>query len=86
MSLLSEEFETALDQAFLEAWHADYGFTDIPVLALVAQDSSTWETYSDHLSMLFDTDGYIPSIWQVDSTGEIVSADVGNSDPTSFLE
>jgi len=74
------------DQAFLESWHTEYGFTDIPVLGLVAQDQSTWEAYSAHLSMLFDTDGYIPSVWQLDTTTTIVSADEGNSDPSSFLD
>ena len=74
------------DQAFLESWHSEYGFTDIPVLALPEQDRSNEEAFYAHLSLLLDRDGYIPSIWQTDASGTIVSADAGISDPTSFLE
>jgi thiol-disulfide isomerase/thioredoxin len=76
----------APDQAFLESWHSEYGFTDIPVLGLPEMDRSTEEAFYAHLSLQFDRDGYIPSIWQADGSGTIVSADAGNSDPTSFLE
>jgi len=69
------------DQAFLEAWASDYGFTDIPVLAIAAPIDD-----EEDLSRLLDRDGYIPSIWQLDTSGAIVSADEGNSDPTAWIE
>lgn len=81
-----DDYGNPPDQAFLEQWHSDYGFTDIPVLALPEVDRTSTETMNAHLSMMFDRDGYIPSIWQVDTKGTIVSADVGNSDPSSFVE
>ncbi len=81
-----DDYGNAPDQAFLEQWHIDYGFIDIPVLALPEMDQDDQDAFYAHLSLLFDTDGYIPSIWQVDTTGTIVSADQGNSDPTSFVD
>ncbi len=81
-----DDYGNAPDQAFLEQWHSDYGFTDIPVLALAERDQSSEEAFWAHLSSLFDRDMYIPSIWQVDASGVVVSADEANSDPTSFVE
>jgi peroxiredoxin len=81
-----DDYGNAPDQAFLKQWHDEYGFTDIPVLALQAQDQSSAEAFYAHLSMLWDQDAYIPSIWQVDPSGVVVSADQGNSDPSSFVE
>ena len=81
-----DDYGNAPDQAFLEQWNSDYGFTDIPVLALPEMDRSSEEAFYAHLSLLLDRDGYIPSIWQADAAGTIVSADQGNSDPSSFVE
>jgi thiol-disulfide isomerase/thioredoxin len=81
-----DDYGNAPDQAFLKQWHDDYGFTDIPVLALLEPDTTDAEAFYAHLSMLFDQDAYIPSIWQIDPTGTVVSADQGNSDPSSFVE
>lgn len=81
-----DDYGNAPDQAFLEQWHSDYGFTDIPVLALPEMDRTDEAAFYAHLSLLLDRDGYIPSIWQADAAGTIVSADQGNSDPSSFVE
>jgi thiol-disulfide isomerase/thioredoxin len=81
-----DDYGNAPDQAFLEQWHSDYGFTDIPVLALPEMDRTDEAAFYAHLSLLLDRDGYIPSIWQADTAGTIVSADQGNSDPSSFVE
>ena len=66
-------------QAFLQSWASDYGFTDIPVLG-----TETPTTY-DHVSFTLDRDGYIPSIWQLNSSLEVVHADGGNHNPGSYL-
>jgi thiol-disulfide isomerase/thioredoxin len=81
-----DDYGNAPDQAFLEQWSSDYGFTDIPVLALPEMDRTDEAAFYAHLSLLLDRDGYIPSIWQADAAGTIVSADQGNSDPSSFVE
>ena len=81
-----DDYGNAPDQAFLETWASDYGFTDIPVLALTERDQTSREAFYAHLSMTFDRDGYIPSIWQVDDTMTIVSADESNSDPSAYIE
>ena len=65
-------------EEFLKGWHDQYGFTDIPVLGLSAE--------SQGLSQLLDRDGYIPSIWQADATGTIVSADAGDSNPGNYIQ
>jgi thiol-disulfide isomerase/thioredoxin len=66
-------------QAFLREWASDYGFTDIPVLG--AEAATSYE----HVSMLFDRDGYIPSIYQANSALQVVHADGGNHNPGSYL-
>ena len=66
-------------QSFLASWAGDYGFVDIPVLGTDAAES--W----DHISMILDRDGYIPSVWQLDETLKVVHADGGNPDPGSYL-
>jgi thiol-disulfide isomerase/thioredoxin len=66
-------------EAFLQGWARDYGFTSIPVLGAEAA------TYYDHISMTLDRDGYIPSVWQLNSALEVVHADGGNHNPGSYL-
>jgi thiol-disulfide isomerase/thioredoxin len=66
-------------QDFLYEWAYEYGFTDIPVLGAGAATSY------DHVSMILDRDGYIPSVWQLNSDLEVVHADGGNHNPGSYL-
>ena len=66
-------------QAFLESWATEYGFTDIPVLSIPAPTDYNFPQF------LFDNDGYIPSVYHLNSAMEVVSADQGAHDPGSFL-
>jgi thiol-disulfide isomerase/thioredoxin len=73
------------DQAFLAQWAEDYGYVDVPVLGA---DSYILEDGYDFDNPMFtlDLDGYIPSMWQVDTSMTVVSADEANHDPGTFVE
>jgi len=67
------------DLAFVQSWASEYAFVDIPVLQAPAASSWTDET------VIWDRDFGIPSVWHIDPTGTIVSADDLIHDPGEFL-
>ena len=79
----------APNQAFVEDWADQYGFEDIPVLAIPAYNSTDHVDPDTgkitHPGALFDLDGYIPSIYHLNEKMEVVSADEGIHDPAQFL-
>ncbi|MGB0638860.1 MAG: redoxin domain-containing protein [Myxococcota bacterium] len=66
-------------QSFLSGWASEYGFDDIPVLQL------TEPTSYDHPYFWLESDGYIPSIYHLDASMRVLSADGGVHDPGSWL-
>jgi thiol-disulfide isomerase/thioredoxin len=66
-------------QGFLESWAEQYGFEDIPVLSIPAPTSYDSPHY------LFDADGYIPSVYHLNTSMKVVSADESVHDPGTWL-
>ena len=73
-----DDYGSAPDLAFVQAWADDYGMTDIPVLQGPRATSWTSEV------IYWDADGYIPSTWHISPEGVILSADEGLS-PSDFF-
>ena len=73
------------DQAFLETWASDYGFTNIPVLKPTGVDPATIEDYVNAEIRPWDMDGYIPSFYHLDASVTVISADEGVHDPQGFV-
>ena len=69
------------DQAFVESWADQYGFTDIPVLAIPEWDRRDY----DDPRFWFDLDAGIPSVYHLNAQMEVVSADQSIHDPGSWL-
>jgi len=67
------------NQAFLESWASDYGFTDIPVLSIPEPTDYNFPQF------LFDNNGSIPSVYHLNNAMEVISADEMMHDPGSFL-
>ena len=65
---------------FLAGWAHQYEFEDIPVLL-----GPTPTSWTDEL-MLWELDGYIPTVFIVGPDGTILSADNDAHDPGSFLQ
>jgi thiol-disulfide isomerase/thioredoxin len=66
-------------QGFLESWADEYDFDDIPVLSIPVPTSY------DAPQFLFDNDGYIPSVYHLNTKLEVVSADESVHDPGAWL-
>jgi thiol-disulfide isomerase/thioredoxin len=64
---------------FLMGWNDDYGFTDIPVL--LPERATSW----DAVTMQWERDSYIPTVFVIGPDGTVLSADDGTHDPGSFL-
>ena len=68
------------DVDFLAGWAHQYGFEDIPVL--LGPEPKSW---TDEL-MLWELDGYIPTVFIVGPDGTVLSADDDAHDPSPFLQ
>ena len=78
--ITSDDSGNAPDLTFVQTWADDYGFDDVPVLAVPGPPSSY-----DHVQFLFDADGYIPSVYHLNDKLEVVSPDESVHDPSSWL-
>jgi thiol-disulfide isomerase/thioredoxin len=64
---------------FLMEWHEDYSFTDIPVL--LPPRATSW----DAVTMQWELDQYIPTVFIIGPDGTVLSADQGVHDPSPYL-
>jgi len=64
---------------FLMEWQEDYSFTDIPVL--LPPRATSW----DAVTMQWELDQYIPTVFIIGPDGTVLSADQGVHDPSSYL-
>jgi thiol-disulfide isomerase/thioredoxin len=77
----------APDQAFVQGWADQYGFSDIPVLALdLPYRDGTAEEFYDHPTFWFDKDAYTPSYYHLNERMEVISADDSVRDPSSLMD
>ena len=77
----------APDQAFVQSWADQYGFSDIPVLALdLPYRDGTPDEFYDHPAFWFDKDAYTPSYYHLNERMEVISADDSVQDPSSLME
>jgi hypothetical protein len=77
--ITGDDSDAEADATFVQTWASDYGFEDIPVL--IAPKATSWESES----IIWDRDMGIPSVWHIDPSGTIISADELIHDPGQFL-
>ena len=77
--ITGDNADNPADHDFLADWAEDYGFSSIPVVA--APRATSW----DALVNQWELDMYIPTLYHVAPSGEIVSADDAAHDPGAFL-
>ena len=78
--ITSDDSGNAPDLTFVQTWADDYGFDDVPVLAVPGPPTSY-----DHVQFLFDADGYIPSVYHLNDKLEVVSPDESVHNPSNWL-
>jgi thiol-disulfide isomerase/thioredoxin len=84
--ITQDDYGNPPDQAFLAQWAEEYGFVDVPVLGVQSAENADGSFDFNNPSFTFDKDGYIPSVYQFDTTMTVVAADEGNHNPSAFLE
>jgi len=72
------------NQTFLATWASLYGFETIAAMGELAAPS-TYEQYFSSVSSQFEDDGYIPTIFHLDTDMTILSADQGVSTPDTWM-
>jgi thiol-disulfide isomerase/thioredoxin len=72
------------DLAFLQQWASDYGFENIAVVAPTDPAPTTAEEYFNQTSTQWDIDGYIPTMYHLDDTMTVISADESVAEPPAI--
>ena len=72
------------NQAFLQEWASQYGFETIAVIG-PSTAPTTYAQYFSSVSAQFEDDGYIPTIFHLDTDMTILSADEGVSTPDTWM-
>jgi thiol-disulfide isomerase/thioredoxin len=67
--------------AFLQQWESDYGFENIAIVAPTDPAPTTMEEYFNQTSTQWDIDGYIPTMYHLDETMTVFSADESVAEP-----
>jgi thiol-disulfide isomerase/thioredoxin len=70
--------------AFLQQWESDYGFENIAVVAPSEPAPTSYEDYYSQTSTAWDIDGYIPTMYHLDDTMTVISADEGITEPPAI--
>lgn len=72
------------DLAFLQQWESDYGFENIAVVAPSDPAPTTYEEYYSMSTTPWDIDGYIPTMYHLDDTMTVISADESVAEPPAI--
>jgi len=72
------------DLAFLQEWSNDYGFENIAVVAPTDPAPASAEEYFNQTSTAWDIDGYIPTMYHLDDTMTVISADESVTEPPAI--
>jgi len=70
--------------AFLETWAAQYNFQSVAAIGPQSAPT-TYEQYFSSVSSQFEVDGYIPTIFHLDTDMTVLSADQGVSTPDTWM-
>ena len=70
--------------AFLQQWASDYGFENIAVIAPSDPAPTTYEEYYSQTTTAWDIDGYIPTMYHLDTSLTVISADEGVKEPPAI--
>ena len=66
---------------FLESWANQYGFENIAVVTPGGTAPTTYDELFAQPQMAWEMDGYIPTIYHLDETLTVISADEGMKEP-----
>ena len=82
--LTQDNSQNTPDLAFLQQWASDYGFQSIAVVAPTAPAPESIEEYFAQDSTAWDIDGYIPTMYHLDDSLTVISADEGVVEPPAI--
>ena len=82
--LAQDSSENTPSLGFVQGWADQYGFENVAALGVVSAPTS-YEEYFSAPSVLFEDDGYIPTIYHLDDEMKVVSADQGVQTPDTWL-
>lgn len=72
------------DLDFIQGWADDYGFVNVAALSTNEAPAESAEEYFSLQSSIWDIDGYIPTVYHLDTDMTIISADEGLTEPPSL--
>ena len=72
------------DLAFVQSWADQYGFENVAVVASNDPAPASYEEYFAQETTPWDIDGYIPTMYHLDETLTIISADEGVAEPPAL--
>ena len=71
-------------QGFIESWASQFGFQNVAALGSLSAPT-TYDEYFSAPASIFEDDGYIPTIYHLDETMKVLSADRGIQSPDTWL-
>jgi thiol-disulfide isomerase/thioredoxin len=82
--LSQDDYGNIPSLAFLETWASQYNFETVAAIG-PSTAPTTYDEYFSSVSSQFEDDGYIPTIFHLDTDMTILSADKGISTPDTWM-